>query len=417
MRLKNIGLAYFIKFCVLIAVNGHSLDSTAQSNKVVVAVMEDVTVMDHSMLEPYALSEEDPKLTLLSMFNQFLLSQAIEKIKAQAPNEGEINIAQLDEKIRNHADIETADYRKLERSVFEITHGTRVASLVVNSMAQSNFKLIHVPVPTDLLLKDLSLETLQKRLRILEQRLSLATEIFKKYNVRVVNLSQALVGKGITVDAKHGAAALEMILESEYMKQEYKERTKAGIELQKQEAQVYKQLQMAYEKFFADNPNVVFVMAAGNSGLSLEDLEYWSFPRIKAPNLIRVAAADYQGSIDKSSNYSADTIELAAPGVEVPGALVDGDKSRMSGTSMAAPLVTRELGRIFQSNPSLGVQQAIGKLLNERTVSVESLKGKVIGGRFLLPPMMSLSDKASLRPANQWTESDWIDFSCARYLQ
>ncbi len=100
---------------------------------------------------------------------------------------------------------------------------------------------------------------------------------------------------------------------------------------------------------FSNNDQVLFVTAAGNDTRDL-DLQKVYPASLKVPNLIAVAALDEKGQLYKTSNYGDKTVEIAAPGraiwTTVPMSQHDGYWC-LSGTSLAAPLVSLTAGLLF----------------------------------------------------------------------
>jgi subtilisin family serine protease len=96
------------------------------------------------------------------------------------------------------------------------------------------------------------------------------------------------------------------------------------------------------------------VASAGNNGRDIDQKP--SYPAsIAAPNLITVAATDPQGGRDLSSfsNYGALDVQVAAPGGQILSTSKDGGWVEMSGTSMAAPMVTGVAALAAAVNPRL----------------------------------------------------------------
>ncbi len=97
----------------------------------------------------------------------------------------------------------------------------------------------------------------------------------------------------------------------------------------------------------------LFVVAAGNNSAQLgPDADARLYPALYGGignsgrwNLLTVAALDKDDSIAPYSNFSADYVEIAAPGCDVPAIEYNPDEhtwsgNTLTGTSMAAPLVS-----------------------------------------------------------------------------
>ena len=85
--------------------------------------------------------------------------------------------------------------------------------------------------------------------------------------------------------------------------------------------------------------DMLFVVAAGNDGADLELAP--SYPAsYHLDNLITVANLRYDGNLDPTSSYGASSVDLAAPGTHILSTTPGNSYSYMTGTSMAAPMVT-----------------------------------------------------------------------------
>ena len=90
----------------------------------------------------------------------------------------------------------------------------------------------------------------------------------------------------------------------------------------------------------ATQKGVLFVAAAGNSGVNNDERENAIYPAsFELPGLISVAAYDPRGERATFSNYGKKRVHLGAPGIEIFGTDLNGYGFR-SGTSFAAPHVS-----------------------------------------------------------------------------
>lgn len=97
---------------------------------------------------------------------------------------------------------------------------------------------------------------------------------------------------------------------------------------------------------YAFSKDVVMVAASGNDHSSQP-----SFPA-SYPEVVSVAAVDQNGNQAPFSNFGS-SIDVAAPGVDIPSTYLTGEYAALSGTSMACPHVTGLVGLIRSLNPSL----------------------------------------------------------------
>jgi hypothetical protein len=92
----------------------------------------------------------------------------------------------------------------------------------------------------------------------------------------------------------------------------------------------------AFERAIRQNPDILFVVAAGNEGqdLTRQPLYPTSY---RLPNVLVVGAADSSGKMWERSNIGRGIVDIAVNAVDTPAMRFDGSMANLSGTSFAAP--------------------------------------------------------------------------------
>ncbi len=130
----------------------------------------------------------------------------------------------------------------------------------------------------------------------------------------------------------------------------------------------------------AQNPNTLYVIAAGNSSQNNDVIPTWPC-NVKAANEICVAATDSNDNLASFSSYGASTVQIAAPGVGILSTLPNGQYAAWNGTSMATPHVSGAAALLFSAKPSATVAEVRAAILNGAD-RLPQLTGKVsTGGR------------------------------------
>jgi subtilisin family serine protease len=125
---------------------------------------------------------------------------------------------------------------------------------------------------------------------------------------------------------------------------------------------------------YADAHGVLMVVASGNDGASLDTASTFPTPYYtgggRAANWIEVGASSWRGGDTLAvsfSNYSHDKVDVFAPGEDILSAVPGGGYERLSGTSMAAPVVTGLAALIMSYYPDLTVAQVRQIILDSAT--------------------------------------------------
>lgn len=115
---------------------------------------------------------------------------------------------------------------------------------------------------------------------------------------------------------------------------------------------------------YADAHDVLMVLAAGNDGASLDTAPNFPTPYYtgggRAADWIEVGASSWRGGDTVAvgfSNYSHTKVDVFAPGEDILSSVQGGGYERLSGTSMAAPVVSGLAALIMSYYPDLTAAQ------------------------------------------------------------
>lgn len=129
------------------------------------------------------------------------------------------------------------------------------------------------------------------------------------------------------------------------------------------------------------NSNMLFVVAAGNDGSDNDAVP--SYPAsYDLENIITVANLNYNGTLEYSSNYGAESVDIAAPGSYILSTTTDGGYSYMSGTSMAAPMVSGAAAMVYSNYPDISPAD-VKEILLSSAKKLDTLEGEVSTGGML----------------------------------
>ena len=138
-----------------------------------------------------------------------------------------------------------------------------------------------------------------------------------------------------------------------------------------------------YNQAIADafrNSPALHIMAAGNSGSDNDASPHYP-SNYDMPNNVSVAATDRNDQLADFSCYGAQTVDIAAPGVDIFSTvpISKGSYDSMSGTSMATPHVTGVAGLIAAAYPNATNEEIKARLMNGSD-KLAQLDGKVLSG-------------------------------------
>lgn len=134
------------------------------------------------------------------------------------------------------------------------------------------------------------------------------------------------------------------------------------------------------------NSNMLFVVSCGNggvSGLGYDTDIYPVYPAsLPCGNIISVANLMFDGTLSKDSNYGAASVDIAAPGSYILSTIPENGYGFMSGTSMAAPMVTGVAAMLYSYRSDISLADVKNILLNS-SKKLDSLSGKLVSGGLL----------------------------------
>ena len=164
-------------------------------------------------------------------------------------------------------------------------------------------------------------------------------EYFKKHGVRAVNMSWGLTPK-----------EYESGLEMNGIGENAEDRSRMARE-------AYMLVRNALIESMTSTPNILFVVAAGNSDsdTGFDENVPASFD---LPNVLTAAAVD-QAGMETSFTSFGKSVDLCANGFEVESYLPGGETAKYSGTSMAAPNVLNLAAKLWAVNPDLSVADVV----------------------------------------------------------
>lgn len=132
--------------------------------------------------------------------------------------------------------------------------------------------------------------------------------------------------------------------------------------------------------------NMLFVIACGNGDARGQGYDTDASPIYPASlpydNVISVASLMFDGSLAASSNFGAGSVDIAAPGSYILSTAPGGGYAFMSGTSMAAPMVTGTAAMLYSYRTDFSLADVKTALLATAR-PMESLAGKTVSGGML----------------------------------
>ena len=146
------------------------------------------------------------------------------------------------------------------------------------------------------------------------------------------------------------------------------------------------------------NSRMLFVVAAGNgdkegTGINLDEKPVYP-AAFDLENIISVASMRLDGNLEPSSNYGGGAVDLAAPGKYILSTISNNQYAYMSGTSMAAPMVSGAAALIKSARPDLTTEK-IREILLSSAEKNSAMEGKTAtAGMLDVGKAMELAGKA-----------------------
>ena len=106
----------------------------------------------------------------------------------------------------------------------------------------------------------------------------------------------------------------------------------------------------------------VFAAAAGNSGQNTDVNPHYPSSYI-LDNIVSVAATDHNDQMAGFSNFGSQSVDLAAPGVNILSTVLNDGYGLLSGTSMASPHVAGAAAQLLADDPGLTNMEIKWRLL------------------------------------------------------
>ena len=120
---------------------------------------------------------------------------------------------------------------------------------------------------------------------------------------------------------------------------------------------IYSSTERMWDAVLQNNPDHLFVAAAGNSNVKITATRRIMSCGLKEANQLCVASSTSRDTRSGFSNYGNEYVHVVAPGSSIMSTIPGGKYKRYSGTSMACPQVSGLAALIRTMRPDLNAQQ------------------------------------------------------------
>jgi thermitase len=132
---------------------------------------------------------------------------------------------------------------------------------------------------------------------------------------------------------------------------------------------------------YAKSKNTLLVVAAGNDGDNIDSDPIYPASFTQG-NILTVAATTSSGALASYSNYGKKAVDVGAPGDKIFSTYLGSTYKVLSGTSMAAPLVSATAAMLRKKDSDLTYTE-IKDAIRNHTQPLASLSGKSVSGGLL----------------------------------
>jgi len=119
-----------------------------------------------------------------------------------------------------------------------------------------------------------------------------------------------------------------------------------------------------------NHPEILFVNSAGNANINLDNDSIYP-ASYDLNNIITVIAVDNKGTIYDSSGYGKNSVDIAAPGVDVKVVIPEGEETFIDGTSVATAFVSSASSILLSKDGSLAPKEIKEILVSNATIIQE----------------------------------------------